>query len=152
MEPSRTRRRAGFSLVELLIVMVMLGIVGGLVVTTVARQQRFYRGASEIMDVRSQMRSAVDILSAELRGISAAGGDIYTGTMTSTDVEFRSNFGSAIACRIIPANNQIYIPPNTTLAAGSHTSPRDRWSATACSCSTRGRVISAATMSGSCGP
>ncbi len=117
-----SERRAGFSLIELLITMVMLSIVGGLVVNTIARQQRFYRGASEIMDVRFQMRSAIDILSAELRGISASGGDIYAGTMTSTDIQFRSNFGTSIACRMLPLSNQVYLPPNSDLAAGNRLS------------------------------
>jgi hypothetical protein len=71
------------------------------------------------MDVRSQMRSAIDILSAELRGISADGGDIYAGTMTSTDIQFRSNFGTSVACRILVGTNQIYLPPNQDLAAGN---------------------------------
>jgi prepilin-type N-terminal cleavage/methylation domain-containing protein len=113
------RSRSGFSLVELLVVMVMLSIVGGALVATIVRQQRFYRGASEIMDVRSQMRHGIDVLSAELRGISAAGGDIFAGTMTSTSVEFRATIGSAIICDMNGGANQIDIPPNMTLAAGN---------------------------------
>jgi hypothetical protein len=65
------------------------------------------------------MRSAIDILTAELRGVSAAGGDIFAGTMTSTDIQFRSTFGSSVACRIIALTNQIYLPPNSDLAAGN---------------------------------
>jgi prepilin-type N-terminal cleavage/methylation domain-containing protein len=113
----RGRDRRGFSLVELLVVMVMLSIIGFAIVNTMVRQQRFFRGAGEVMNVRGQMRHAIDMLTSELRGISAAGGDVYAGTMTSTSVEFRSNIGSSIACRI-PVTTQIYLPPNSDLAAG----------------------------------
>jgi type II secretory pathway pseudopilin PulG len=111
--------RGGFSLAELLIVMVMMSIVGGALVATIVRQQRFYRGASEVMDVRSQLRHGVEILSAELRGVSAAGGDIIAGSMTSTSVEFRSTVGSSVACVLLPGTNQVFLPPNGVLAAGN---------------------------------
>ena len=114
--------RAGFTLAELMVVLVMLSIIGGAIVTTMSRQQRFYRGASEVMDVRSQLRHGVDILSAELRGVSIGGGDIYAGTMTSTSIEFRANFGSSIACAQIPLANQIMLPPAGVLAAGNRLS------------------------------
>ena len=91
----RPSRRA-FTLVELLITMVLLGLVGAVVVTVVVRQQRFYRATSALMDARAQIRQMASVLPMELRGISSAGGDIVA--MTDSAIEFRSSFGSSVVC------------------------------------------------------
>lgn len=105
--------RNGFSLVELLIVIVLLGIVIGSVMTVIIRQQRFYGGAAEIIDTRSQLRQAGELIPAELRQISTAGGadtnDIYA--MSSTSIQYRSTFGSAIACVLDATRTVITVPP-----------------------------------------
>ena len=92
----RRRSRRAFTLVELMITMVLLGLVGAVVVTVVVRQQRFYRSTSALMDARAQIRQMAAVLPMELRGISSAGGDITF--MNDSAVEFRSSFGSSVVC------------------------------------------------------
>ena len=111
--PRDRRAPAGFSLVELMIVVVLLGIVTGSVMTVIVRQQRFYAGAAEIGDTRSQLRQAVELIPAELRQLSTAGGvdtnDIYG--LSSTSIEYRSTFGSAIACVLDGTRTVVTVPP-----------------------------------------
>ena len=106
---SSPRRRAprGFTLVEVLIVMVLLGVVVGGLVRVLAGQQRFYRSASDLMDSRSQVRQAVFILPAELRGASVAGGDFLAASETMLD--FRSTIMSSVVCQATA--NSITMPP-----------------------------------------
>ena len=85
--------RRGLTLIELMISIVMLGLMGGLIIGFLLKQERFYAGASEILLTRTQVRQAAVMMPSDLRGISSAGGDIYA--MTDTSIEFRSTFGSS---------------------------------------------------------
>lgn len=108
--------RRGLTLIELMISIVLLGLMGGLIIGFLLKQERFYAGASEILLTRTQVRQAAVLMPGDLRGISAAGGDIYA--MTDTSIDFRSTFGSSYLCASTKASSQISIPP-VTLAKGS---------------------------------
>jgi prepilin-type N-terminal cleavage/methylation domain-containing protein len=92
--------RAGFTLVELMIAMILMGLVAGAIVKLLLRQQRFYAGANDVIETRQQIREAAAMLPADLKGISSVGGDIYA--MTDSSIDFRSVFGSSIACAVDP--------------------------------------------------
>jgi len=106
------RRRPGFTLVELLVALVLFGVVAGAIINLVARQQRFYRGATEMIDTRTQLRQAASVLPTDIRGLSSISGDITL--MTDTAVQFIGIFGSAVVCgRQVAGGPIIYItPPN----------------------------------------
>ena len=72
----RLRSRRGMTLVEMMVVVVLLSIVGGAVMSTLAKQQAFYRSTSDVMDLRSQMRQASAVLANDLRGVASGAGDI----------------------------------------------------------------------------
>lgn len=108
--------RRGLTLIELMISIVLLGLMGGLIIGFLLKQERFYAGASEILLTRTQVRQAAVMMPSDLRGISSAGGDIYA--MTDTSIDFRSTFGSSYVCASTKASSQISIPP-VTLAKGS---------------------------------
>ena len=111
--PSRRAPR-GFTLVEVLVVMVLLGVVVGGLVRVLAGQQRFYRSAGELMDSRSQVRQASFILPAELRSASVAGRDFLAASETMID--FRSTIMSSVVCVATP--NSITMPP-AVLSSGA---------------------------------
>lgn len=108
----RRPARAGFSLTELMIALVLVGIVGTSVTTILLRQQRFYRSANDILATRSQIRQAVSLLPADLRSVSSANGDIRT--MSGSMIDFDATVGGGIICQAnaAVANLQdIYILP-----------------------------------------
>src|SRR6059036_682106 len=89
-------RRAGFTLIELAIALVLMSLVGGAIVQLLLRQQRFYNSTTDLIQTRQQIRQAAAMLPSDLRGISSIGGDIYA--MSDSALEFRSVFGSSIVC------------------------------------------------------
>jgi len=89
-------RRSGFTLVELLISMVLMGLVAGAIVKLLLRQQRFYNSTTDLIQTRQQIRQAAGMLPSDLRGISSIGGDIYS--MSDSALEFRSVFGTSVVC------------------------------------------------------
>ena len=89
-------RRAGFTLIELVIAMVLMSLVGGAIVKLLLQQQRFYNSTSDLIQTRQQIRQAAAMLPSDLRGISSVGGDI--SSMSDSALEFRSAFGGSVVC------------------------------------------------------
>lgn len=79
-EPSRAARpgggRAGFTLPELLVFLSIGGLVVGSIVSVIIRQERDYARQQELIGLRANLRDAGTVLAAELRGLSAAEGDL----------------------------------------------------------------------------
>lgn len=114
--PRRASIRRGFTLAELMIVIVLLAIVGGTVMRVIVRQQRFFRSAADLLDMRSQLRQASGAITADLRGVSAIGNDILA--YTDSSIDFRQTFGSSVVCAINSGGGQIVLPP-VTLSSGA---------------------------------
>lgn len=79
--------RRGFTLVELLIGLVLVGIVSAGVYRVLLNNQRIYEAQTQRIDMLQNMRAGMAILPAELREISASEGDI--SAMSSTGINFR---------------------------------------------------------------
>lgn len=110
---NRTARRSGFTLPELLIALCVTLIVVSATLTVLTRQQRFYRGVSEILNVRTSLRDGVDILTADLRTASIQD---TVKLASDTAVEFYSTIGGSTLCAD-PAGDRIVVPPDTLLNA-----------------------------------
>lgn len=112
-------RRRGFTLPELIVTMVIMSAVLGALITVLSRQQRFYRSANDIMDARTQVRQATDLLPSDLRSLSSSdtrnGTDFYTAT--DKVIDFRTITGSSVICKN-PSTTVIILPP-VNLAAGT---------------------------------
>jgi prepilin-type N-terminal cleavage/methylation domain-containing protein len=106
--PRRTRR-AGVTLVELMVVLVILGLVGAVIMRVVLRQQRFYAGAAEISSERADLRDLATALPTDLRGISSVGGDIYA--MSDSSIDFRLPLGLSTVCVLGVGLTSVVIPP-----------------------------------------
>ena len=106
--PRRTRR-AGVTLVELMVVLVILGLVGGVIMRVVLRQQRFYAGAAEISSERADLRDLATALPTDLRGISSVGGDIYA--MSDSSIDFRLPMGLSTICVLGVGLTSVVVPP-----------------------------------------
>jgi|GEM_PF-1025069 len=115
--PPRIARR-GFTLVEVLVTLSLLGVVGTIVTRMLMDQQRFFQQTNEQMGVRRELRSAVSLLPADLRSMSSVGGDIQS--FDATQITFRTTTGAAIICAK-QGTTIIDLPPlnmaRTTLAS-----------------------------------
>lgn len=108
---------AGFTMVELIVALTIFGLVAASGYGVLERQQRFYRDAAAIQDVRSQLRQAASILPVDLRSLSSVGGDLLK--MSDTSLVFRSTVGSSIACVIQGGAAPRLILPPFTLGRGN---------------------------------
>jgi len=73
---SGSRARRGFTMVELLVAMVLLGLVSAALYRVLVNNQRLYMAQTQRIDLSQNIRAAANILPAELREIDAADGDI----------------------------------------------------------------------------
>lgn len=112
-------RRAGYSLVELMVVMTILAIVGAALTRVMIKSQQANKDSANANSGRRELRSGATMLPSELRSISSAGGDIMK--MAEDEMVVRAAIGSSIACAIDPAKRYIDIPP-TNLAKHTLTS------------------------------
>ena len=76
--PSR-RARAGFSLAELLVAVVLLGIVGGALTRLVVDQMRFFDNVQVSRGTRAAARNSMNVMLSELRMVQALGGVTAVG-------------------------------------------------------------------------
>ena len=115
---SRRSARAGVSLAELLVVLVILGLVGSVIMRVVLRQQRFYASAAEITSTRADLRDLATALPSDLRAVSSVGGDIYA--MSDSSIDFRLTTGISTVCQL--GAGFVVIPPATLASRSGVTS------------------------------
>lgn len=108
---SRSNRRHGVTLVELMITLVLLGIVAGGMMQIIVKQQRFYNGNSSVLGTRGNVRQGVAVFQSDLRAINPTL-DISAGDMKATSLEFREPRGSSAICAIDASSYlTIVVPP-----------------------------------------
>jgi len=110
------RTRTGFTMAETLVVLVLLAIVGGSLMNVMTKQQVFYQGTGDLIDLRTQLRQAEAVMGNDLRGISSVGSDIVS--MTDSSIDFNYTIGTSIACTT-PVTNTVVIPTTGTLTGGN---------------------------------
>jgi type II secretory pathway pseudopilin PulG len=103
--PRLNCNRRGLSLAELVVVIALAGLVGGTILGTITRQQRFYRGASELVTVREGVRDAMEVLSADVRGTSVAD---TVRLAADSAIEFFATIGGSVVCQVM--GNDVGLP------------------------------------------
>ncbi len=88
--------RRGFTLIELMIALLLLGIVSTGIYKVLIGNQRIYMAQTQQIDLQQNLRAAATILPAELRELDAADGDI-TG-MGSDSIRMRAMRQLAFVC------------------------------------------------------
>jgi len=87
----------GVTLAELAVVMALIGVLGSAVGLTLLRQQRFYRGATELLHAREGVRDALELMSTDIRGMSTAD---TVRLLADSAIEFFANIGSSMVCHV----------------------------------------------------
>lgn len=95
-------RRSGVSLIEILVVVALLGIAGGVIASAILDQQRFHRNASELLSARQGVRDAIEVLAADIRGSSA---EDSVRVMADSALELFAGIGTSVACRMFSENS-----------------------------------------------
>ena len=92
--PHLTRR--GFTLVELLIALLLMGIVTAAFYGSLTTNQRAYQKQTQVIDLQQNMRAAAAILPSELREVDASEGDIRA--MSATSITFLAHRWMGFIC------------------------------------------------------
>ncbi|MEO6211277.1 MAG: prepilin-type N-terminal cleavage/methylation domain-containing protein [Gemmatimonadaceae bacterium] len=116
----RSAARRGFTLVELLVVVVLLALVLTSVMRIFVQQQRFYSDSAAMMETRSSSRDAAYVIQSDLRSVSPKSGDIYS--MSSKSIEFRSQTGASVVCTIDGSRTILTVPPLNVATGAALTS------------------------------
>ena len=95
------RLQGGFTLIELMVVVVFGSLIVANVSQLVLAQQRQYLQQRQIVDLRTSLRTAASMLVSELRGL--AGEDLYS--VGAHTVTLRSTTGSATICDELPTSD-----------------------------------------------
>src|SRR5713101_134527 len=88
--------RRGFTLVEMMIALLLLGLVSAAVYQVLVNNQRLYMAQTQTIDLNQNLRAAAAILPAEFREIDAVDGDITA--MSATSITFRAMRKLAFIC------------------------------------------------------
>lgn len=102
-----TVRRGGFSMIEMLLVLVLGMMLLGAAFETMARQEQAYGLFSAVAGTQADTRLGVELLTAELREVSANGSDLWLATPDSLKFRALRKFG--LICFTNKSNTQLTV-------------------------------------------
>jgi prepilin-type N-terminal cleavage/methylation domain-containing protein len=91
-------RRAGLSLVELLVALSLGGIVLAAAASSMLRQHRGVRWIEGLTGAELQLRPVLRLLTDELSLLDAAAGDLAAGQASDSSLQLRSVIAASLAC------------------------------------------------------
>lgn len=122
----RNSTRAGFTMTEMLIVMVLLGIVGAVLTRNMLSMQRSARDQAERANMQSSVRAGMALVPAELRDLNIGGTGTDLLVAGATSVEYRAMRSTGIACISIAGTNTITLRDRLTFGYRAiQAGPRD---------------------------
>jgi prepilin-type N-terminal cleavage/methylation domain-containing protein len=113
-----TRGRAGFTLVELIVAILISTVIIGSAWKLLTSNQRFYRSQSQIQDVQQNLRAAVQSVMGDLRELDAKGGDLIA-IGDSTSLTLRAMRGFGVVCKTNVGGGQIWLKNSLLFMSGA---------------------------------
>ena len=113
---SASRRRSGFTLIELMIALVVVGIFGAAAFRLFATQSRFFDLQQKQRSARAVSRASLNLLLSELRMVEATGG---VRSASSLSVSLRVPYAFGIICDGDPSRSVVSLLPADSLGAPS---------------------------------
>src|SRR6266511_5330048 len=90
--------RRGFTLVELLVALVLMGIVSAGIYRVLVNNQRIYQAQTQRIDLSQNIRAAGTIMPSELREADANEGDVIA--ISPTTITFRAMRWMGYICNL----------------------------------------------------
>ncbi|HWP37470.1 MAG TPA: prepilin-type N-terminal cleavage/methylation domain-containing protein [Gemmatimonadales bacterium] len=106
--------RRGFTLVELLIALVLMGIVAASIYQLLVSNQRIYRQQTQRVELNDNIRSAIAILPGELRELNASdplGSDIIA--MSDSAITYKVTRNLYFVCQNVGNSAELYVDTAT---------------------------------------
>ena len=100
--------RRGATLTELVVVLVLLAMIGGVIMRVAVGQQRFLAAVDGVIEAHRTALDGAELPRRELRAVSAASGGIYE--MSAEHVDYRSIIGTSVICAVDSTRGTIVIP------------------------------------------
>src|SRR5712691_3931233 len=91
-----SRGRRGFTMIELLVALVLMGLVSAALYRVLVNNQRLYMAQTQRIDLSQNIRAASTILPSEFRELDAFEGDITA--MSATSISIRAMRWLGFAC------------------------------------------------------
>lgn len=104
----RSTRRAGFSLVELLVTLVVTAVVGTALTNLMVVQQGFFNRQEGLANARAVSRGALNLMFSELRMLEQTGGIWYA---SSNMIGARAPFAMGVVCATSSASTTVALLP-----------------------------------------
>lgn len=108
MSTTRSRARAGFTITELLIALVVFAIVGTGLTRMLTSQARFYEHQGAGRNARAVSRAATNLLLSEMRMVEAPGGVVAA---TASSVTLRVPYAVGVYCGLSAGASTISLMP-----------------------------------------
>ena len=106
----RPMARRGFTLIEILMAMVLLGIVGLGISRLLTSQMRFFTRSTNMRDARSVSRNALNVVRSEMRMIEPLGITAASNTSITVNVPY----AMGVTCS---ANSGTFVPVDSLISA-----------------------------------
>lgn len=116
-------RRAGVSLVELLVALSLGGIVLAIATGSMLRQQRGVRWIEGLSSAELQVRPFIQLFTEELSLLDASAGDIAPGQASDTSLQVRAVVATSLSCDSAATLTLLPETSATSILGGSASSP-----------------------------
>lgn len=115
MRKHRLKARPGFSLAELLVAVVLLGIVGGALTRLLVDQMRFFDKVQVARGARSAARNSMNVMLSELRMVQDSGG-VTNIASDNKSITVRVPYRFGVVCKTTAGTSIVSMLPGDSLA------------------------------------